>query len=192
MAEELLKLYAARKAVAGHVFAAGHALAGGVRGRVPVRPDRRPGRGDRGHQARHGVADAHGPPALRRRGLRQDRGGDARRVQGGDGRQAGGGPRADHRPGVPALRRRSRERFAGFPVRIDMLCRFRTQAEQKQTLARPRRRPRRHRHRHAPAAVEGRRVPRPRPARRRRGAAVRRGAQGEAQAAAQERSTCSR
>ena len=44
---------------------------------------------------------------------------------------------------------------------------------------------RRHR-RHAPAAVEGRRVPRSRPARRRRRAAVRRRAQGKDQAAAQE------
>ena len=37
MAEELLKLYAARKAVPGHAFARRHALAGGVRGRVRVR-----------------------------------------------------------------------------------------------------------------------------------------------------------
>ena len=66
-----------------------HALAGGVRGRVSLRADARSGHRDRRHQARHGVADADGPPAVRRRRLRQDRGGDARGVQGGDGRQAG-------------------------------------------------------------------------------------------------------
>ena len=49
------------------------------------------------------------------------------------------------------------ERFAGFPVRIDMVSRFRTKAEQKETLDRSRRRQGRHHRRHAPAAVEGRR-----------------------------------
>ena len=75
MAEELLKLYAQRKAVVGSRLLAGHALAGGVRGRIPLRPDARPGHVDRRRQARHGVADADGPAALRRRRLRQDRGG---------------------------------------------------------------------------------------------------------------------
>ncbi len=81
---------------------AGHALAGGVRGRVSLRADPGPGHVDRRRQARHGVADADGPAAVRRRRLRQDRSGDARGVQGGDGRQAGGDPGADDRAGVPA------------------------------------------------------------------------------------------
>ena len=67
-----------------------------------------------------------------------------------------------------------------------MVSRFRTKAEQKAIARRPRRRQGRRHRRHAPAAVEGRRVPRPRAARRGRGAAVRRGAQGEDQAAAEE------
>ena len=103
------------------------ALAAGVRGRLRVRADARSDDGDRRHQARHGVADADGPAAVRRRRLRQDRSRDARRVQGGDGRQAGRVPRADDRAGVSApedaaraLRRLSRSR-------IDMVSRFRTQ-----------------------------------------------------------------
>ena len=79
-----------------------------------------------------------------------------------------------------------RERFAGFPVRIEMVSRFRTQGGAKGDARRPRRRKGRHHRRHASAAVEGRRVQGSRPARRRRGAAVRRGAQGEDQADAQE------
>ena len=44
MAEELLKLYAARKAMPGHAFSRRLALAAGVRGRVRVGPDRRSAR----------------------------------------------------------------------------------------------------------------------------------------------------
>jgi transcription-repair coupling factor (superfamily II helicase) len=46
---------------------------------VSVPADGRSGDGHRRREARHGAGDADGPPALRRRGLRQDRGGDARR-----------------------------------------------------------------------------------------------------------------
>ena len=185
MAEELLKLYAARKAVAGYGFASGHTLAGGVRGRVPVRPHRRSADRHRGHQARHGVVDPHGPPAVRRRGLRQDGSVDARRVQGGDGRQAGGLSRAHHRARVPArqdaaraLRRLSRPHRHAQPLPLE--------AGAEAVARRPCRRQSRHHRRHAPPAVERRRVPRPRPAGGRRGAALRRRAQGEDQATAQE------
>ena len=102
MAEELLKLYAARKAVVGHAFSPDYALAAGVRRRVRVRPDAGPADRDSRHHARHGVADADGPPALRRRRLRQDRSRDARGVQGRDRRQAGRVPRADDRARVSA------------------------------------------------------------------------------------------
>ncbi len=44
MAEELLKLYAQRKAVPGHAFSDRYALAGGIRGRVSLRADARSGR----------------------------------------------------------------------------------------------------------------------------------------------------
>ena len=79
-------------------------VAARVRGPLPVPGDARPARGDRGRARRHGGGAADGPPDLRRRGLRQDRGGAAGRVQGGRGRQAGDVPRADHRAGPAALR----------------------------------------------------------------------------------------
>ena len=82
-----------------------------------------------------------------------------------------------------------KDRFAAFPVRIDMVSRFRTKAEQKATLEDLDGGQGRHHRRHAPAAVEGRAVPRSRPARRRRGAALRRRAQGAHQAAARSAST---
>ena len=47
---------------------------------------------------------AHGPPAVRRRRLRQDRSGHARRLQGAGRRQAGGRARAYHRARLSALR----------------------------------------------------------------------------------------
>ena len=46
----------------------------------------------------------HGPAALRRRGLRQDRGGAAGGLQGHARQQAGDGAGADHHPGPAALR----------------------------------------------------------------------------------------
>ncbi len=63
------------------------------------RPERRHPRGDPGHD----LAPPHGPAGLRRRGLRQDRGGTARRLRGRHRRQAGGVPRADHAAGRAAL-----------------------------------------------------------------------------------------
>mgnify|MGYP003694303637 CR=1 FL=1 len=89
MAEELLKLYAARKAVPGHAFAPDSHWQQEFEDAFEYDLTRRSDVGDHRHQARHGIADADGPAALRRRRLRQDRGRDARRVQGGDGRQAG-------------------------------------------------------------------------------------------------------
>ena len=100
MADELLKLYAARKTMPGHAF-------------VKTRP------GSRSSRTRSSTTDrdqataitrssgtwnrrADGPAALRRRRIRQNRSGDARRVQGGDGRQAGGHSGPDDGSGVPA------------------------------------------------------------------------------------------
>ena len=95
----------------------GRALAEGVRGRLRVRRDARPGAGDRRRQARHAVGKAHGPAAVRRRRVRQDGGRHARRLQGGPRRQAGRRAGADDDPRRPALphvpaavRRRSRSR----------------------------------------------------------------------------------
>ena len=59
--------------------------------------------GHRRREGRHGGRAPDGPPGVRRRRLRQDRGGHPGRVQGGAGRQAGGGARAHHAAGPAAL-----------------------------------------------------------------------------------------
>ena len=102
MAEELLKLYAARKAVPGHAFSPDTHWQKEFEDafEYELTPDQKTR--DRRHQARHGVADADGSAAVRRRRLRQDRSGDAGGVQGGDGRQAGRLPGADDGAGVSA------------------------------------------------------------------------------------------
>ena len=76
------------------------------------------------------------------------------------------------------------ERFRGFPVKIGQASRLVSSAELAQRQEGPRRGPDRHRHRHPCAARQDHQVQGPRPRDRRRGAAFRRGAQGEAQAAA--------
>ena len=76
------------------------------------------------------------------------------------------------------------ERLADFPVKLEVLSRFRTAKEQKAALAAAGRGGDRHRDRHPPAAVQGRRVQGYRPAGRGRGAPLRREAQGAAQGAA--------
>ena len=97
MAEELLKLYAARKTVVGHAFAPDTHWQQEFEDAFPDQSHPRPVHGDCRHQARPRVTDAHGLPALWRRRVRQDRGRLARRLQGGDGRQAGRVSRADDR-----------------------------------------------------------------------------------------------
>ena len=101
-------------------------LAARVRGGLRVRGDARPGAGHRRGGGRHGAAGADGPPGLRRRRLRQDRGRDARRDARRARRQAGGGAGADHRAGLPALqdlpealraRSRSRSRWSRASAR---------------------------------------------------------------------------
>ena len=103
IADDLLELYAAREVVQGHAFSPDAAVAARAGGQLPLRRDRGPAGRHRGGQARHGAAAAHGPADLRRRGLRQDRGGAARRLQGRHGRQAGRRAGADDRPGAAAL-----------------------------------------------------------------------------------------
>ena len=86
---------------------------GSTRSRRRSRTRRRPTRCRRSSTIKADMerADPDGPPRVRRRRLRQDRGRGPRRVQGGARRQAGRDPRADHaarepaRPDVPrALR----------------------------------------------------------------------------------------
>ena len=104
MAGELINLYAERQRRAGHAYDAGLRLAARVRARVPLPRDRRPARGDRADQGRHGVGAADGPPDLRRRRLRQDRGRAASRVQGRGRGPADDGAGAHDDPGPAALR----------------------------------------------------------------------------------------
>ncbi len=75
-----------------------------VRRLLRVRRNRRPARGHRRDLRGHGAEPADGPPALRRRRFRQNRGGDAGRLAGGRQRLPGGGAGADHHPGRPASR----------------------------------------------------------------------------------------
>ena len=187
MAEELLKLYAARKADARSRVQSRLALAAGVRGRVRVGPDAGSADRDRRHQ---------GATWRRRRPMDRLLCGDVgygktevamraafKAVM--DGKQV-----AFLAPTtVLAFQhlKTLKNRFAAFPVRIDMVSRFRTQGRAEGDARGPRRRQGRDHRRHAPPAVEGRAVPRPRPARRGRGTAVRRRAQGEDQAAPQAR-----
>ena len=154
-------------------------VAARVRGEVPLHRDRRPARGDRGRQDRHGALDADGPPDLRRRRLRQDRGRAARRVQGRRRRQAGARPRADDDP-RPAALRQLRRAAEGLPLhRRPRLALPHAQGAEggRRGLQQGQRR---HPDRHPPPA-------RPRHARqghrvdhRRRGAALRRQAEGAA------------
>ena len=182
-------LYAARAAAEGHAFAPDTPWQQEMEASFPYEetPDQLRAV-DRG-QGGHGGRPADGPARRGRRGLRQDRGRAAGRVQGDPGRQAGRGPRPDDRARRAALqdvrpsasrRSRSRSGCCRGP------CRPR---EQEATLAGLAAGSRGHRRRDAPAALEGRPLPGPRPPRRRRGAALRRGRQGAPQAAAHARST---
>ena len=74
IAQELVVLYQKRVNAAGPLVRPGHAVAGRDGGGVPVRGDARPANGDRRHQTRHGTRPSDGPPRVRRRRLRQDRG----------------------------------------------------------------------------------------------------------------------
>ena len=104
LAGELLNLYAERKHREGHAFAIDSDWQRDFEAAFPVHGDARPARRDRVRQGRHGGAAADGPPDLRRRRLRQDRGRAARRLQGRAGRQAGDDAGPDHHPRPAAFR----------------------------------------------------------------------------------------
>ena len=89
MAEELLKLYAARKAVPGHAFSPDSHWQQEFEDAFEweLTPDQQNAIADIKRDMESPTHD--GPAALRRRRLRQDRSRDARGVQGGHGRQAG-------------------------------------------------------------------------------------------------------
>ena len=77
-----------------------------------------------------------------------------------------------------------RERYRDFPIRVEMVSRFRTPAERKRSLADFAEGQGRRPDRHAPAALARRDPEEPRPRDRRRGAALRRRAEGAAPLAA--------
>ncbi len=120
-----------------------------------------------------------GPPDLRRRRLRQDRGRAARRVQGGRGRQAGADAGADDDPRPAALRHVLRAP-QGLPVhdRARQPLPHANAAEGGRREVQ--RRHGRHPHRHASPARPRRAPEGPRADHRRRGAALRRQAEGAA------------
>ena len=156
----------------------GHAVAGRDGRGVPVRRDARPAHGDRRHQARHGAGPPDGPPGVRRRRLRQDRGRHPRRVQGDPGRQAGRRARPDH-----AARHAARQHVRRPVLRLPDPRRGAVPLPHHGAGEEGHRRGQdgrgRLHHRHPPPARQRREVQGPRSADRRRGAAVRRAAQGD-------------
>ena len=173
---------------------------GGAAPRPDGRPLRRvrgafPLRGDGGPAERHRCRDGRphdrapdGPPHLRRRRFRQDRGGAAGRLRLRHGGQAGSDRRADDAARAPALPdvRRSLQRAAA-QHRPGVTLRPERRVEEGQ--GRARRRQRRHRRRHARAPRQIHPLQGSRPDHRRRGAAFRRLAQGTPQGAAAPRFT---
>ena len=155
----------------------------GVRRGLRIRGDPRPDGGHRGGGARHARGQADGPPGVRRRRLRQDRGRAARRLRRRGRRPAGGGARADHAARRAAFQHllRPLRRLAGAHRRAVALPH---RQGDRRGAAGARRRPRRHRHRHPQAALARRQVPAARAGHRRRGAPLRRATEGAPESAA--------
>ena len=103
MAGELLALYAAAPDAARDRLRRRARVARAARGRLPLPRDRGPGARDRGGQGGPRGAAADGPARLRRRRLRQDRGGAARGLRRRRRRQAGADARPDDDPRPAAL-----------------------------------------------------------------------------------------
>ena len=183
MADELLRLYAERQALPGEALPARRRRLPRLRGHVPVRRDRRPGARHRRREQGPRVDAADGPPRLRRRRLRQDRGRAARGVPRRPWPASRSRCSARRRCSRSSTSAPSRRAWPATRSRVRALSRFQTKKEQEETARRPQGRQGRRRHRHAPPALEGRPLQAPRPARRRRGAALRRHAQGAHQAA---------
>ena len=185
IAGDLLQLYAARQVLAGS--RSDRTPRGSTSSRPPSRSTRRPTSSRRSTtiEAGHGAPAADGPPRVRRRRLRQDRSRDARRVQGGRRTATGRRARPDDGPRPAALRRPSAS--ASPPSRCASRC-SRGSAppkEQKAMLAGLQNGAvdiviGTHRLLSKDVVVQGPRAPG-----RRRGAPVRRHAQGAAQAAPQ-------
>ena len=79
-------------------------------------------------------SEPDGPPDLRRRRLRQDRGRAARRLQGRERGAPGAGAGADDRARQQHLQT-FRDRFRDFPLRIELVSRMRSAGEVRAVLA---------------------------------------------------------
>ena len=102
MADRLIKIAAERAIRRGETMSPPEGALRGVLRPLPLCRDRRPAAGDLRRAGRPVVGQADGPADLRRRRLRQDRGGPARGLRRGAVGQAGRGDRADHAAGAPA------------------------------------------------------------------------------------------
>ena len=183
IAAELIKLYAARQATRGPRLLPRHDLAARAGGRLQLRRDPRPaGRGRRG-QARHGADRADGPADLRRRRAtarpRSRSGPRSRRSRTASRWRSWSRPRCwsssttpPSPTGTPASRSTS-PRSAGSSPTPRPGRRSRVSGRQGRRGGR-----------HPPAARQRDGVRGPRPGDHRRGAALRRRAQGAAQATA--------
>ena len=102
IAHELIKIAAERKLREAPRLAVGHGLYDEFAARFPYEEteDQQAAIDATVERSQHRPSD--GPADLRRRRLRQDRGGAARRLHDGDERQAGRGGGADHAAGAPA------------------------------------------------------------------------------------------
>ncbi len=187
MAERLIRIAAERALRKGAILTpARPPRLGRILRPLPLRRDRRPARRDQRRAGRSRIRQSHGPSRLRRRRLRQDRGGAARRLRRRHVRHAGGGDRPHHATGPPALQellrtlpRPAAARPPALPLRLGK--------GRHGDARRPRRRQHRDRHRHPRAPRQGRHLQEPRPPRHRRGAALRRRPQGAPQGAAHRR-----
>jgi hypothetical protein len=180
IAGELIRLYSARMASPGHAFGPDTPWQRELEDAFAYveTPDQLASIDEVKADMERPVPD--GPADLRRRRLRQDRDRGAGGLQGGAGRQAGRDPGADHAAGAAApadLRRAVRELPGGGQGALAVPVRQGGQGRQR----RPPRRHCRRGDRHPPAAHGGGAVQGPRADHRRRGAALRRRAQGAAQ-----------
>ena len=101
LAFDLVKLYAERQKNRGYAFGPDTPWQQEFEENFPY--DETPDQLQATEEIKRDMERADGPPALRRRGLRQNGGCAARGVQGRDGRQAGRHPRADDHPRPAAL-----------------------------------------------------------------------------------------
>ena len=159
IAKELIQLYAKRMQIKGHAFSQDTEWQHDFESHFEFEETEDQLRCIAEIKKRHGARNAHGPPAVRRRGLRQDGGGAAGRLQNAC-RTASSVPFSCPPPSSRgSITRPSCAAWRASPVKVEILSRFRTPKQQEDILRRPAPRRDRHRRRHAPAREQGRRVP---------------------------------